>query len=314
MTDSLLTELLLMFLSKTNDGMTRITPYLMGLWGALSVLELVTTWILITGRISLEDLVGKIMKISVIGYLIANWSKYMDIVLNFFSKTGMKMSGVQWNPKDPGALVEKGLKLTTYIRDDITAMSFTNIGIIIMKVIIMLVILIAFAFIAFQITITLVEFYFVCLFSLVCAPFAVNRLTSFLGEKAFGAPISAGVKVMVLMFMAGLAITFAAEWNAIEETADLSELIKQAFGSVALALLIWQVPQLVQGFLSGAPSLTAGSTVNSAKTIGSGAASVAQTAGSGAASIGRGSAEAVKGAANIYKTLSNSLKEAIKKR
>ena len=59
--------------------------------------------------------------------------------------------------------------------------------------------------IGIQIFITYLEFYVIATLALILLPFGVNRRTAFLGEKAIGAVLSFGIKLMVLAFIAAVA-------------------------------------------------------------------------------------------------------------
>lgn len=162
----------------------------------------------------------------------------------------------------------------------------------IIKIILALAIFIAFAFIALNVLLCFIEFYLTTALSIILLPFGVNSHTSFISQKALGAVVNFGVKLMIMIFLLGLMSTMISKMDAITND-DYGKLFEAVLQACMYAFLIWKLPSLISGMLSGTPSMgaSAAGVVQSAATV----------AGAGAMTIrfmGAGSAAAFRGMAN----------------
>lgn len=162
----------------------------------------------------------------------------------------------------------------------------------IIKIILALAIFIAFAFIALNVLLCFIEFYLTTALSIILLPFGVNSHTSFISQKALGAVVNFGVKLMIMIFLLGLMSTMISKMDAITND-DYGKLFEAVLQACMYAFLIWKLPSLISGMLSGTPSMgaSASGVVQSAATA----------AGAGAMTtrfIGAGSAAAFRGMAN----------------
>lgn len=162
----------------------------------------------------------------------------------------------------------------------------------IIKIILALAIFIAFAFIALNVLLCFIEFYLTTALSIILLPFGVNSHTSFISQKALGAVVNFGVKLMIMIFLLGLMSTMISKMDAITND-DYGKLFEAVLQACMYAFLIWKLPSLISGMLSGTPSMgaSAAGVVQSAATA----------AGAGAMTtrfIGAGSAAAFRGMAN----------------
>jgi type IV secretion system protein TrbL len=119
--------------------------------------------------------------------------------------------------------------------------------------------------------------------ALILLPFGVNRHTAFLGEKAIGAVLSFGIKLMVLAFIAAVAVPLVKTWSLPVDPTN-KQMFCLLLGSLAITFLAWHAPTMAAGLLSGHPTLTAGTAA------GFGAAGAAATVGLGWASAALGRA------------------------
>ena len=172
----------------------------------------------------------------------------------------------------------------------------------IIKIILALAIFIAFAFIALNVLLCFVEFYLTTALSIILLPFGVNSHTSFISQKALGAVVNFGVKLMIMIFLLGLMSTMIDKMDAITND-DYGKLFEAVLQACMYAFLIWKLPSLISGMLSGTPSM------------GASAAGVVQTAataaGAGAMAtrfMGAGSAAAFRGMANASRISSDAIR------
>lgn len=165
-------------------------------------------------------------------------------------------------------------------------------------------------FIALQVTITLLEYYMVTCLGVILLPFGLLRYTHFLYNKLIQGIFTFGIKLMVVYFIAGLGGkvlfdlgTAVSENNASDTAArvmeagnrDIEGLItpKMAgmitgtgisansvnFGDVLnfmllfiiMGYLVWKIPSLVAGMISGSPQMEAGAVAGTAMAFAAGA-------------------------------------------
>lgn len=162
----------------------------------------------------------------------------------------------------------------------------------IIKIILALAIFIAFAFIALNVLLCFVEFYLTTALSIILLPFGVNSHTSFISQKALGAVVNFGVKLMIMIFLLGLMSTMISKMDAITND-DYGKLFEAVLQACMYAFLIWKLPSLISGMLSGTPSMgasAAGVVQSAATAVGAGAMTTRF--------MGAGSAAAFRGMAN----------------
>lgn len=165
-------------------------------------------------------------------------------------------------------------------------------------------------FIALQVTITLLEYYMVTCLGVILLPFGLLRYTHFLYNKLIQGIFTFGIKLMVVYFIAGLGGkvlidlgTAVSENNASDTAArvmeagnrDIEGLITPEmagmitgtgisansvnFGHVlnfmllfiVMGYLVWKIPSLVAGMISGSPQMEAGAVAGTAMGFAAGA-------------------------------------------
>lgn len=163
----------------------------------------------------------------------------------------------------------------------------------IIKIILALAIFIAFAFIALNVLLCFVEFYLTTALSIILLPFGVNSHTSFISQKALGAVVNFGVKLMIMIFLLGLMSTMISKMDAITND-DYGKLFEAVLQACMYAFLIWKLPSLISGMLSGTPSMSASAAgvVQSAATAAGAGAMTTRFMGAGSAAAFRGMANA----------------------
>ena len=163
----------------------------------------------------------------------------------------------------------------------------------IIKIILALAIFIAFAFIALNVLLCFVEFYLTTALSIILLPFGVNSHTSFISQKALGAVVNFGVKLMIMIFLLGLMSTMISKMDAITND-DYGKLFEAVLQACMYAFLIWKLPSLISGMLSGTPSMgaSAAGVVQSAATAAGAGSMTTRFMGAGSAAAFRGMANA----------------------
>lgn len=163
----------------------------------------------------------------------------------------------------------------------------------IIKIILALAIFIAFAFIALNVLLCFIEFYLTTALSIILLPFGVNSHTSFISQKALGAVVNFGVKLMIMIFLLGLMSTMISKMDAITND-DYGKLFEAVLQACMYAFLIWKLPSLISGMLSGTPSMgaSAAGVVQSAATAAGVGTMTTRFMGAGSAAAFRGMANA----------------------
>src|ERR1700690_2505364 len=88
-------------------------------------------------------------------------------------------------------------------------------------------------------------------------PWGLLPQTKFLAEKAIGAVVSAGIKLMTLAFIIAVTSPVLASIHFSGPEIKLNELWSVLLTTGAIAFLTWHAPSLTAGLLAGSPSLSA---------------------------------------------------------
>jgi type IV secretion system protein TrbL len=139
-----------------------------------------------------------------------------------------------------------------------------------------LLIMAAFLTMAIQAFLAVLEYYLITAVAGVLVPWALLPQTKFLAEKAIGAVVSAGIKLMVLAFIIAVTNPVLASIHFSGPEIKLNELWSVLLTTGAIAFLSWHAPSLAAGLLAGSPSLAAGAV---AQNLASGAMMAAGVAG-----------------------------------
>jgi len=151
-----------------------------------------------------------------------------------------------------------------------------------------------------------IEFFTMAMITLPLVPFVALPQTKFLFERALGAMFNLAVKVSVISFLAAMSSKILTDYCeefakiATDESSggiigNMPVLIQMVVVSFLLYLLIKKIPELVQGLLSGSPSLSSASMTQTAKNVTSTAVAAGAAVASGGASVAGNMAQAAAG-------------------
>ena len=115
----------------------------------------------------------------------------------------------------------------------------------------------AFLIMAIQAFLSVLEYYLIIAVAGVLVPWGLLPQTKFLAEKAIGAVVAAGIKLMVLAFIIAVASPVLATIHFSGPEIKLNELWSVILTTGAIAFLAWHAPSLAAGLLAGSPSLGA---------------------------------------------------------
>ena len=201
------------------------------------------------------------VKYGMIAALITNYESWSNLFLDSLMTAGAAIGGGGVSGGDlklPGTVFEKGLQNLKPILD----MMVQNLGSIysipmaLINIITYVLGMICYGVIAAQIFITWVEWYVIGACAVIFIAFLPNDSTKFMGEKAIGAVVATGVKLMVM----GVVLSGVLEAiNTLPLATDPTN--SQCWINIGtmgiLAWLSWQAPGMAAGLLAGSPSLSA---------------------------------------------------------
>ncbi len=265
-----LTQLLNAFLTVFNGGWSVLQPKAMSLFGILVGIELTLSglWWAMSGNDAVKSLLQKLLVIGLFLFFIQQWQMLTTTTMQSFARAGAAAAGASDSPgsldlSDPSAIVSEGLNAIQPLSDKADALTsgtwtaLKNLGTLMQLGLAMIGILFSFFLIGIQCFLVYLEFYIVAILSLILLPFGVFRPTAFLAEKAFGAVLAHGIKLMVLAFIIAIAQPVLAQ---ITMPADFS--LRDAWctllAAMTICFLAWHAPSLAAGLLAGSPSLHAG--------------------------------------------------------
>ena len=301
----------------TTGSSGTITGYATSLYGILILLDFILAVLLNLGETDhIKQLVRKVLFYGFWIWIIREWGTLCDVLLDSLMITGTAIGGVDASAlKNPSSLIDAGLYIAKPYMDYASEMSWLDITTSplnwLMAIIGYAGVVLAFGILALQIFITYVEFYIASALLLIFIPWGSFKYTSFVAEKAIGAVISYGTKLMMLGAVYGLSSGII---NSMTVTLTNGEptpgaALSSMLGPFALCLLCWQAPGMAAGLMTGAPTLSAGTAMGTAVAgfagasaggaMGAGVGSMAMGAGSSAAKAAAGLAGAATAGATV---------------
>jgi|GEM_PF-1720610 len=315
-----LTHLLNAFLTVFNGGWGALQPKAMSLLGILVGIELTLSglWWAMSGNDAVKGLIQKLLVIGIFFFFIQQWQMVTTTTMQSFARVGAAAGGASDSPgslalNDPSTIVAEGLNAIQPLSDKVDALTsgtwtaLKNLGTIMQIGLAMIGILFAFFLIGIQCFLVYLEFYIVAILSLILLPCGVFRHTAFLAEKAFGAVLAHGIKLMVLAFVIAIAqpvlqqITVSPDFSMRDAWCTL-------LAAMTICFLAWHAPGVAAGLLGGSPSLSAGQATGAALETGGavllGAAGIAAAGRAAASGVGATvqAASAIKTGASVGAT------------
>lgn len=291
MNDGVFNSIFLFFRAKCIEAQTLLIPIGMYLTAVLAIIQLCTTWTLFEGQLRFFELIKEAIRCSVVFAVIMNANVLTEGLIRGFEFLGAVASGLftasqamgtdLWQNQlfSPSGIVATGFdamhKLFEY--------KGSGMGAIVDKIILFLLGIVGYlatCFIALQVTLTSVEYYLFTGLGVALLPFSVLRYTQFLSSRIIQGAASFGIKMMVVYFMVGLVMSFANTLNKSEvESAvnqlQIGQLINFVLIYVVMGYLVWKLPSIVQGMISGSPQMEGNGMVSAAMGAAAGAAGTA---------------------------------------
>ncbi|HHE08199.1 MAG TPA: P-type conjugative transfer protein TrbL [Chlorobaculum parvum] len=274
MNPGILTQTLNNFLTAFGAGWANLQPAINWLTGALLGIEIVMLglWWALGGGEQLVAVMKKILYLGIWMWIVRSFPTLADAFVKSLIQAG-QLAGGGGGPSlfDPSKIIEYGLTTTAPLVDKMSTIGITEIVNGIILALTYIGIMLAYILIAWQIFYAVLEFNLLAAVVGIFLPFGFLEQTKFLAEKAIGAIVSSGIKLMVLAFIMAVieptlstltfssGLTFTEIWSALLTVG-------------AVAFLAWNAPGIAAGLLAGSPSLSAGTAVQNALVGGTGVA------------------------------------------
>jgi type IV secretion system protein TrbL len=268
-----LTAILTNFANIFNSGVQNVMPYAKGIFVTIVSIDLIWSYLkTLDEGDHLKMLMFKCIKYGLFYWFITDYKSLVDSLLDGFVVVGFAAGGNAVPAStitDPSYIISKGLQTAWPMLKSLKDTNILTIDLGRQLTMILAYILTVFAFfvMAIQVFITYLEFYIVGALAIIYLPWGAFDKTAFMAEKAIGALIAMGTKLMVLAFVLAATIPMI-EKIKLPENPD-SEQCYLVLGSVAaIAILCWQAPGLAASLLAGSPQLSG------TKAVGAGAAAM----------------------------------------
>jgi len=257
-----LTTTLTNFVGVFQAGYSRLGPTVNGILAVLAGIDIVLLgfWWALGGGERLTEVIKKIL---FLGFWLwftksfqSNAKWFVDSLINAGLTAGGHAGAVNLL-LDPSRIAGYGLTATEQLAKALDNISITDLGDVIIFGISYLLIMAAFLIMAIQAFLAVLEYYVILAVAGVLIPWGLLPHTKFLAEKAIGAVVSAGIKLMVLAFIIAVVDPVLASIHFSGPEIKLNELWSVLLTAGAIAFLAWHVPSLAAGLLAGSPSLSA---------------------------------------------------------
>lgn len=231
------------FLQNLSSIFTAVSNYALNLLYIFAVLELVMfglIWALQQGA-GWERLFFKVLKIGLIFFIIQNYSWLLNTVISSFAQVaGLainngKLESVIFNP---AKIWQYGYDAGLFLLQQ--ASQNSSFGFTLVLTTLGVGILLIFGLLGIQIVVQVVGFYLVSLTALLMMPFGIFRPSSKMFDKSMQTVLQAGVRVMVIILVVGIALNVWDKFKLTDMATNLTN-IGQPLGLFFTALLFWSL-------------------------------------------------------------------------
>jgi type IV secretion system protein TrbL len=274
MNPGILTQTLNNFLTAFGAGWSNLQPAITWLTGALLGIEIVMLglWWALGGGEQIVGVMKKVLYLGVWLWIVRSFPTLSNAFVQSLIQAG-QIAGGGGGPSlfDPSNIIDYGLLTTKPLVEKISSIGITEIVNGIVLALTYVGIMLSYILIAWQIFYAVLEFNLLAAVVGIFLPFGFFEPTKFLAEKAIGAIVSSGVKLMVLAFIMAVieptlsTLSFSGDLN-------FTEIWSALLTVGAVAFLAWNAPGIAAGLLAGSPSLSAGTAMQNAVVGGTGVA------------------------------------------
>lgn len=237
------------FLSHLRDGFNVVSKYALNLLYLFASLELALFGILwaLKHHEAWERFFFKILKIGLIFFILQNYDELISVILKSFVQIGgltahaEKLSDILFNP---AVYFQYGYDNALHLLKD--AVLTSSFGLAILEIILGIGLLLAFGLLGIEIILAVIGFYLVALTALLFLPFSAFSPTANMFDGSVGSVLKAGVRVMILMMVVGVAILVFDQFHLSLNTEqyNLNQPLGLFFSALLFLILGWQLPKL----------------------------------------------------------------------
>ena len=249
-----------------SNGVSVAVGMAMGTFALVAAIDFI--WKVLTTLLSEENQIALLIRCSVkygmISALITNYAEWSQLFQESLMSVGAAVGGGSVSAAEmklPGTLFLKGMDnlqpiLQTAFDSKISLTSLDGFFLGLMLLLVYIFGLLCYLIIAAQMFLCWMEWYIIGACAVIFIAFLPNDSTKFMGEKAIGAVVATGVKLMVLsVVLSGVLDAI----NTLPLATDPTN--SQCWVNIGtmgiLAWLSWQAPGMAAGLLAGSPSLSA---------------------------------------------------------
>lgn len=238
---NVVTKIQAVFLNNIYPAFSKIADYAFKLLYLFTVLELAMfgmIWAL-QRDIAWEKLIFKIIKIGLIFFVIQNYPYLIETIMHSF----IKLSGVIVNKAEAAQYVFNPAKIWQYGYDfgvnllHSATTAGSNFGLAMIYILLGVGILLVFGLLGIQMVVQMLSFYLVALGSLIFLPFGAFSLGRNMFDKAVQAVFQAGIRLMGLITVIGIAMIIWDSFGLIDIQDNQNPNINQCLGLFFSALL-----------------------------------------------------------------------------
>ena len=317
--DNFLSSFMMYFIAVAYNGAAALQGPALAIMGTITIIEIALTLAFNYETDHIKYIFKEFLKVGFFIFLVQQWigGTYgiANNIYDGFQKLGFIAAGMP--ALSPDSIVTNGITMISGMWGATMKLGWGSLGLIIVNILALVGIFLSTCFMAIEIFMNRVEFWVISLLVIPLLPFGMNKHTKFLFEKATGAVVSLGIKVMVLSFvsaivgplLAGMAAAAVLPENA---NAQLGIILRMLLGCMVLCVLVKKAPELAQGLLSGSPSLGGGDGMKAVGSMASmataplrAASAVASVAALGALATAMPGGRNTGGGVNVLGTMKN---------
>ena len=223
-----------------------IEVVLLGLWSALG------------GGDNVVGVFKRILHIGAWVWIVKSYPTLSKALVDSLVQAGLKAGGGTGDVSlimDPSRLAGYGLDATAPLTQKLADLGMTDLPDLIVFGFGYLAILACFFIMAINVFLAVLEYYVFAALAGIFLPFGLFEPTKFLAEKAIGAVVSAGVKLMVLALVTSVIDPVLSAIHFQGPQITFNELWSVFLTVCALMFLCWKAPSLASSLLGGSPHL-----------------------------------------------------------
>ena len=274
------------FITIFSGGAGRLTSYANTLLYSLAAIDIVLLglWWALDGGERLSGIFKRILYFGFWIWMVKNFPTLAKSFVDSLVQAGQIAGGGKADSAlllDPSKIAGYGLDATEPLAKKIEDLHITEFADGIVYGFSYLAIMGCFLLMAIHVFLAVLEYYLITAVVSILMPFGLLKSTKFLAEKAMGAVVAAGIKLMVLsLILSAIEPVLRTSLKFSSPDVPMNELFAMFLTVCALMLLTWKAPSLASSLIAGHPTLGAGD-VTAPVAAAAGMAIGAATAGAG---------------------------------